>query len=105
MYLRRADGMYMPADKQQLLIIFIKNTKIMLDKEFNFYLAHQNELLTKYENQYIAIVGNEVVGSYPTASEALYESDAKYTPGTCLIQLCTPGNGAYSVRAYTRVCY
>jgi len=77
----------------------------MLDKEFEFYLAHQNEFLPKYENQYIAIVGDEVVGAYPTASEALYESDAKYAPGTCLIQLCTPGNGAYSVRAYSRICY
>ena len=77
----------------------------MLDKEFNYYLSHQSELLPKYENQYITIVGDQVVGAYASAAEALYASDAKYAPGTCLIRLCTPGNGAYSVRAYSRVCY
>jgi len=76
----------------------------MLDKEFQYYLNNQKELLPLYENKYVAIVGEKVVGAYATASEALYDTDAKYTPGTCLIQLCTPGNGAYSVRAYSRYC-
>lgn len=80
-------------------------TDTMLEKEFKYYLDNQQELLALYENKYIAIVGNEVVGSYSNATEALYDTDSKFKPGSCLIQLCTPGNSAYSVRAYSRIGY
>ncbi len=75
----------------------------MLDKEFTYYINHQSELLPLYENKYIIIVGENVVGAYDTAADALYNGDKKYQPGHYLIQLCTKGNGAYSVRPYSRI--
>ena len=49
----------------------------MLDKEFNYYLEHQNELLPLYDGKYVMIVGNKVVGAYNTINEAYYKGKDK----------------------------
>lgn len=75
----------------------------MLEREFKFYLDHQDELLPAYGGKFIVIVGNNVVGAYDTREDAYYTSLGKYTPGTFMIQLCSPGDSAYTVRYYNRV--
>lgn len=75
----------------------------MLDKEFKYYLGHQEELITLYDGKYIVIMGNQVVGAYDNREDAYYSSMEKYEPGTFMIQLRTPGDGAYTVRYYNRV--
>lgn len=75
----------------------------MLEKEFQYYLDHQTDLLAQYEGQYVVIMNDAVVGSYATREDAYYSSIQKYTPGTFMIQLCTPGDSAYTVRYYNRV--
>jgi hypothetical protein len=73
----------------------------MLDKEFQFYLDNQNKLLEKYNNRYVVIVGTEVVGDYDSSESAYFNSRIKYTPGTFLIQKCTPGEKDYTLTYYT----
>jgi hypothetical protein len=69
----------------------------MLDKEFQYYLDNQNELLKKYNNRFIVIVGNEVVGDYDSFEQALFQTiEKKYELGTFLIQECTEGEDAYT---------
>ena len=46
----------------------------MLKEEFEYYLEHQDELLQKYNNRYIVIVGSKVVGDYASNEEALIEA-------------------------------
>ena len=75
----------------------------MLDKEFKYYLDHQEELIPLYDGKYIVIIGNEVVGAYDNREDAYYAAMEKYEPGTFMIQLCTPGDDAYTVRYYNRV--
>ena len=75
----------------------------MLNKEFKYYLDHQEELIPLYEGKFIVIIGNEVVGAYDNREDAYYSSMEKYEPGTFMIQLCTPGDDAYTVRYYNRV--
>lgn len=75
----------------------------MLENEFNYYLDHQTELLPQYNGKYVVVVGNQVVGAYDDAEHAVHFSRKKYQPGTFLIQLCTPGNSAYTVRACSRM--
>ncbi len=75
----------------------------MLDKEFKYYLDHQKELLLLYDGKFIVIIGNQVVGAYDNREDAYYSSIEKYEPGTFMIQLCTPGEDAYTVRYYNRV--
>lgn len=75
----------------------------MLDKEFKYYLEHQDELVSRYNGKYIVLIGEQVVGAYDNREDAYYSSIEKYEPGTFMIQLCTPGEDAYTVRYYNRV--
>ena len=77
-------------------------TKRQLEKEFKFYLDHQEELLPTYNGKYVMIVGNKVVGACDTISEAYYKGKQEFGLGNFLVQLCTPGNSAYTVTYNTR---
>lgn len=77
----------------------------MLDKEFQFYLEHQDDLLPKYNGKYVMIVGNSVVGAFSTLGEAYYKGQAEYGLGNFLVQLCTPGDSAYTITYRSRVSY
>lgn len=68
----------------------------MLEKEFQYYLDHQDELVKKYNGKYIVIKGNDVINSYDTKEEAYFESKKSNDLGTFLIQLCSPGNMDYT---------
>jgi hypothetical protein len=77
----------------------------MLDKEFSYYLANQNELLKKYSNRFLVIVGEEVVGDYDTHEQALFQSKKKHKLGTFLIQKCTEGDSDYTVTFHSRAYF
>ncbi len=77
----------------------------MLDKEFKYYLKHQEDLLPKYNGKYVMIVGNNVVGACGTISEAYYKGKREFGLGNFLVQLCTPGDSAYTVTYHTPVSY
>ena len=76
---------------------------LMLDKEFQYYLDHQKELVEQYDGQFIVIVGHEVVGSYSSQREAYDNTITKHEEGTFLIQLCSPGEDSYSHVFHSRV--
>ncbi len=75
----------------------------MLEQSFKYFLDHQDELVKKYPNKYLVIVGEEVVGVYDSDEQAYFESIEKYAAGSFLIQLCEAGEGAYSQTFHTRV--
>lgn len=77
----------------------------MLDKEFQYYLDHQSELVKKYKNRFVVVVGEDVVGDYPTHEQALFGSMKKYKLGTFLIQKCTEGDEAYTLTYHSRVTF
>jgi hypothetical protein len=77
----------------------------MLDREFQFYLSNQNELLKKYNTRFIVIVGEEVVDDYESYEQALFHSAEKYELGTFLIQECTEGEDAYTQTFHSRVVF
>ena len=70
---------------------------IMMEKNFKYYLDHQGELLPRYNGQVVMIVDEKVVGAYATEPEAYYAGKQKYCLGNFLIQLCTPGENAYTI--------
>lgn len=72
-----------------------------LDKEFEYYLNHQDELVKIYNGKYIVIKGETVVGAYNSQTDAYFDSEKKYGLGNFLIQLCTPGKEAYTQTFYT----
>ena len=75
----------------------------MLEQEFSFYLKNQNSLLQKYRNKFVVIVGEEVIGSYTSNEEALYQTRKNHQLGTFLIQKCTEGGSAYTYTFHSNV--
>ncbi|MCQ2338316.1 MAG: DUF5678 domain-containing protein [Paludibacteraceae bacterium] len=74
----------------------------MLDKEFAFYLEHQYELVSLYDGKYVMVVGENVVGAYDSVGEACHIGKQKYGAGNFLLQLCTPGDSAYTITYHSR---
>jgi hypothetical protein len=68
----------------------------MLDKEFKYFIDHQDELVKKYNHRFIVIIGEKVVGNYDDYEQALFETIKQYQPGTFLIQECIAGEEAYT---------
>jgi len=77
----------------------------MLDKEFQYYLDNQNNLVKKYDGRYVVIVGEKVVGDYADYSQVLSHSLKKYEMGTFLIQKCFPGDKDYTLTFHSRVTF
>jgi hypothetical protein len=77
----------------------------MLEKEFKYYLDHQDELVKKYNGRILVIRGNEVVGDYATTEEAYFKSQEQYELGTFLIQKCSPGDKDYTLTFHSRVTF
>jgi len=67
-----------------------------LEKEFDYYIANQGRLVKKFNGRVLVIVGESVVGDYPSVPKAYFESLKKYRPGTFLIQKCYPGKENYT---------
>jgi len=67
----------------------------MLEQEFAYFNTHKSELVEKYPNRVIVIVGEEVVGNYGSKLEALKESVKKYEKGKFFIELCTTDEAYY----------
>ena len=60
-----------------------------IDQAFEYYKANKESLLSKYENKFIVIVDNEVVGSFDDKMEAVDWAAKDYEPGTFLVQHVT----------------
>ncbi len=77
----------------------------MLEKEFNYYLSHQKELVEKYNGKFLVIIKEEIVGYYDSFEDALAESQKKFELGKFLIQRCVPGEESYTQTFHTRAIF
>ena len=78
----------------------------MLQDYFIWYLEHQNELVKEYNNRFIVIFDNQVIGDYDNLEHALFQTIEKgYELGTFLIQECTEGEEAYTQTFHSRVIF
>lgn len=77
----------------------------MLEREFKYYLDHQEEIVKKYNGKYIVIVGEEVVGAYDEEIKAYIEAKKSYEIGTFLIQYCAPGIENYTQTFHSQVIF
>ena len=75
----------------------------MLDKEFQYYLQHQDELVALYNNRYLVIHEQQVVGTYETFADAVTEAQKKFQPGTFIVQRCSEGPKDYTFSYHSRV--
>ena len=75
----------------------------MLNKEFKYYLKHQDEFVQKYDGKFIVLMGTKVIGVYDTDLEAYLESAKEHEIGTFLIQRVSPGEESYTIKLHSRV--
>ncbi len=77
----------------------------MLQSEFQYYLDNQKEIVEKYNGKHIVIKNKQVQGAYDSFEIALSEATKKFELGTFIIQLCTPGEEAYTQTYHSRVIF
>jgi len=75
----------------------------MLEKEFQYYLDHQDELVNKYNGKFIVIKNEKIIGVYNSHSEAYNKSEKKEPLGSFLIQHCMPGKESFSQTFHSQV--
>jgi len=97
---------YLKSTKIEKFLLYLQRNHIhMLDKEFQYYLDHQDELVKEYNGKFIVIKGESVIGSYDTEIQAYTETIKEHELGTFLIQFCSPGKGDYSQSFHSRVVF
>jgi hypothetical protein len=79
--------------------------KLELEKEFNYYLERQEELVKKYSGKFIVIKNREVIGVFDSELEAIEKTAEKYELGTFLVQKCEPGSESYTETYHSRVTF
>ena len=67
-----------------------------LAKEFNYYLANQDEMVQKYDGMVAVIKDLSVIGVYTTEMDAVAETQKTHELGTFLIQKVSKGTEAYT---------
>ena len=76
-----------------------------LEKEFKYYMDHQNELIKKYGGKFIVIQGCAVIGAYDSDLEAVEETSRKKESGTFLVQKCEAWKESYTPMYNSRVAF
>ena len=78
---------------------------IPLEKEFQYYLDNQDELVKKHNGKFVVIKDRVVIGVYDTELEAIKETSKKHKLGTFLVQKCEPGSESYTQTFHSRVAF
>lgn len=76
-----------------------------LEKEFKYYIKHQDELVKQYNGKFIVIKNRKVIGEYDSELEAIKETTKEHELGTFLIQKCEPGSKSYTQTYHSRVAF
>lgn len=77
----------------------------MLDKELQYYIENQTELVQNYQGKFLVIKNQAVIGIYNAEIEAYSETVKEHELGTFLIQECQPGDENYTQTFRTRVIF
>lgn len=76
-----------------------------LEKEFDFYLDHQDELVSKYNGKFVVIKDDQVLGAYDNEMEAIEKTSEEHKFGTFFVQKCEPGTESYTQTFHSRVAF
>lgn len=76
-----------------------------LKREFDYYLAHREELLKQYLGKVIVIKDQKVLAAYPDQATAVTETAKTHPLGTFLVQKVEPGENSYSQTFHSRVAF
>ena len=77
--------------------------EISLEKELQYYIDNQNELVSKYNGKFLVIKDCNVLGAYESQLEAMETTSKEHELGTFLIQKCESGDSSYKQTFHSRV--
>ena len=75
----------------------------MIKELFQYYIDNQNRLVQEYNGKYLVITAQGVGAAFDTEPQAYYAGKASYGLGNFIVQLCMPGEEAYSQHFYSPV--
>ena len=76
-----------------------------LEKDFQYYLDNQVELVKKFNGRFIVIADAQVIGNYSSEPEAVEVTAKTRELGTFLVQKCEPGKSGYTQTFHSRVVF
>lgn len=76
-----------------------------LRREFDYYLAHQEDLVAQYRGRYIVLKDEKVIGVYDSQLGAVEETSKSQALGTFLVQRCEPGSESHTNTFHSRVAF
>ena len=76
-----------------------------LEKECQFYLDNQDELVKEYDGKFVVIKDVEVLGAYDNALMAITETKKSHKLGTFLVQKVSKGTSDYTQTFHSRVVF
>ena len=82
-----------------------KARRIALQDEFEYYLAHQDEMVEQYNGKVVVLKGDTVLGVYDDEIEAIDETIKTYELGTFMVHRVTPGDAGHTQTFHSRVVF
>ena len=76
-----------------------------LEKEFKYYIDHQDEMVKKYDGKVIVIKDGTVLGAYDDDLTAITETRKTHDAGTFLVQRVSAGSDDISQTFHSRVAF
>ena len=76
-----------------------------LKDEFEYYLAHQSELVDQYDGKFIVIKDGEVIGVYEDELVAVTETQKEHKLGSFLVQKVEAGDASYTQTFHSRAAF
>ena len=76
-----------------------------LKRDFEYYVANQNEFVQKYNGKVIVLKNRELFGVFDDEVTAVAETKKNHEIGTFLVQRVTPGAGSYTQTFHSRVAF
>ncbi len=76
-----------------------------LMEEFDFYRAHQDDMVAKYDGKVVAIKDCKVLGAYDSYLDALENTSEQHEVGTFLLQRVSEGDADYTATFRSRVTF
>ena len=76
-----------------------------LQKEFEYFLAHQQELARQYSGKILVIKDQTIIGVFDSELEAIQETSKTHELGTFLVQKCDSTEESHTQTFHSRVAF
>ena len=77
----------------------------LLKKNFYYYIANQDELVSKYDGKYLVIKDNQVQGTYDAMADAFKFGKEVFGMGNFIIQKCGAGKENYTATIHSPIIF